>query len=46
MSHIAVGTNAPTFQLPTKNNQTVDLEQYRGKKNVVLLFYPMAWTPV
>lgn len=46
LSHIEVGEKAPSFKLPTNNQQTVELDQYRGKKNVVLLFYPLAWTPV
>lgn len=46
MSHIEVGQKAPLFKLPTHNQQQVDLAQYQGKNNVVLLFYPLAWTPV
>ncbi len=46
MSHIQIGQEAPLFALPSSEGQTVELQQYRGRKNVVLLFYPLAWTPV
>ena len=40
------GDKAPEFALPTKDSQVVSLKTYHGQKNVVLLFYPLAWTPV
>ena len=46
MTSISVGQPAPDFRLPTDNGETVELSQYRDKKNVVLVFYPLAWTPV
>ncbi|MCU0424962.1 MAG: redoxin domain-containing protein [Candidatus Kapabacteria bacterium] len=45
---IAVGQNAPDFALKTKTPEgpaTVKLADYRGK-NVILLFFPMAFTGV
>ena len=42
---LSVGTQAPDFTLPSKPGETVTLSQYRGK-NVVLLFYPAAFTGV
>ena len=36
---------APACQLALTGNQTVDLTSYRGKKNVVLYFYPKDDTP-
>lgn len=43
---LSVGDRAPDFELPTKGERIVRLSEYRGKKNVLLLFYPLAWTPV
>ena len=42
---LAVGDMAPDFSLPSQNGH-IELHQYRGQKHVVLLFYPLAWTPV
>ena len=46
MSEIAVGTEAPDFELRDQNAQSHQLSSYRGKKNVVLVFYPFAFTGV
>lgn len=43
---IKVGDPAPRFSLPALSGAEVSLEQYRGRKNVVLSFVPAAWTPV
>ena len=43
---IAVGTEAPDFELRDHNAQTHRLSSYRGDKNVVLVFYPFAFTGV
>ena len=43
---IAIGSNAPDFELRTHAGGTVRLSDYRGKKNVVLAFHPLAFTPV
>jgi len=43
---LKVGDPAPQFSLRTADAETITLEQYHGTKNVVLLFYPLAWTPV
>ena len=43
---VKVGDAAPDFLLPSITGQKVTLNQYRGKKNVVLSFVPAAWTPV
>jgi len=29
-----------------RNGETVRLGDFKGKKNVVLAFYPLDWTPV
>ncbi len=39
-----VGEPAPDFTLKTVGLRDVSLRDYRGK-NVVLLFYPLDWTP-
>jgi peroxiredoxin Q/BCP len=39
------GQAAPTFALPASTGETIDLSSFRGKKVVVLYFYPRADTP-
>jgi peroxiredoxin Q/BCP len=39
------GQPAPEFELPDADMQTVDLSTFKGKKNVVLYFYPKDGTP-
>lgn len=41
---IEVGTEAPDFVLKDQNNQDVRLSDFRGSKNVLLVFYPLAFT--
>ncbi|CAM3218552.1 peroxiredoxin [Stackebrandtia soli] len=43
---IAVGTTAPDFVLKDQNNQEVRLSDFVGQKNVLLVFYPLAFTGV
>jgi peroxiredoxin (alkyl hydroperoxide reductase subunit C) len=43
---LKVGDTAPDFTLPSISGEKVSLNQYRGKKNVVISFVPAAWTPV
>lgn len=43
---IAVGQTAPDFTLPNQDKQEVKLSEFKGKKNVVLVFYPLDWSPV
>ena len=42
---LKVGTQAPDFTLPSKPGETLTLSSLRGK-NVVLLFFPAAFTSV
>ena len=42
---LQVGQKAPTFSLPDSNMEMMDLASFRGKKNVVLFFYPKDGTP-
>ena len=39
------GDKAPDFSLPASEKETVRLSDFRGKKNVVLYFYPKDNTP-
>jgi len=43
-----VGDTAPDFELKSnlQKDKVVKLSEFRGKNNVVLAFYPLAWTPV
>ncbi|MEU3251687.1 peroxiredoxin [Streptomyces sp. NPDC006997] len=43
---IQVGEKAPDFELKDNHGRTVRLSDLRGDKNVVLLFYPFAFTGV
>ncbi len=43
---VKVGDQAPPFTLPSISGEKVSLNQFQGKKNVVLSFVPAAWTPV
>ena len=43
-----VGDMAPDFELKShlEKDKKVRLSDFRGQKNVVIAFYPLAWTPV
>ncbi len=41
---IAVGDEAPDFELPDQDRQPVRLSSFRGQKNVVVVFYPLSFT--
>ncbi|NLE81149.1 MAG: peroxiredoxin [Rhodococcus sp.] len=41
---LEVGSAAPDFTLKDQNNQEVTLSDFRGEKNVLLVFYPLAFT--
>ena len=43
---VTVGQPAPEFALKDQNQQEVKLADFKGKKNIVLLFYPLDWSPV
>jgi peroxiredoxin len=43
---IAVGQKAPEFTLKDQDQKEVKLSEFKGKKNVVLAFYPFDWSPV
>jgi peroxiredoxin len=43
---VEVGQEAPDFELRNQRGQTVRLSSFRGAKNVVLVFYPLAFSGV
>ncbi|MGH3344081.1 MAG: peroxiredoxin [Carbonactinosporaceae bacterium] len=43
---IEVGTPAPDFELKDQHGQSVKLSAFQGDRNVVLVFYPFAFTGV
>ncbi len=42
---VEVGQEAPDFEVRDQFGQPVRLSSFRGEKNVVLVFYPLAFTP-
>jgi len=42
---LQTGQLAPDFHLKSHTGEMVRLSDFRGK-NVVLVFFPLAWTPV
>jgi peroxiredoxin len=42
---IAVGQTAPDFTLKSQYDKEVKLSDFKGKKNAVLMFYPLDWSP-
>ncbi len=44
-TNLKVGEPAPDFTLLSDQWQPVKLSDYRGKKNVILAFYVLAFTP-
>lgn len=43
---VKVGDMAPDFTLKDQDQKEVKLSDFRGKKSVVLAFYPLDWSPV
>lgn len=43
---IEVGAVAPDFTLKDQNGEDVTLSSFRGEKNVLIVFYPLAFTGV
>jgi mycoredoxin-dependent peroxiredoxin len=42
---VQVGERAPDFTLRDQNGQKVALSSFQGEKNVLLVFYPFAFSP-
>ncbi|MBI3596059.1 MAG: thioredoxin-dependent thiol peroxidase [Nitrospirae bacterium] len=45
VKELKVGDAAPDFRLPSTEGREISLKEFRGKKNVVLYFYPKDDTP-
>src|SRR5579864_3350904 len=43
---LSVGAVAPEFALKDQSQKEVKLSDFHGKKNVVIVFYPLDWSPV
>jgi len=43
---VEIGDEAPDFELPDQHGTPVRLSSFRGSKNVVLVFYPLAFSGV
>ena len=43
---IEIGSLAPDFKLKNQHGEEVSLSSFKGKKNVVLLFYPFAFSGI
>ena len=43
---IAIGQPAPDFALKDQNQKEVTLSDFAGKRNVVLIFYPLDFSPI
>lgn len=43
---VKVGEKATDFTLPSVSGEKISLNQFKGKKNVVISFVPAAWTPL
>jgi len=43
---LKVGDKAPDFTLTDHHNHTVTLSSFQGKKHVVLIFHPLAFTSI
>lgn len=43
---LEIGQTAPEFRLKGPGGQFVSLSEYRGRKHVVVVFYPLAFSPV
>ena len=40
-----IGDSAPNFALEDQFGRKIELSQFQGKSHVLLLFYPLDWTP-
>ena len=43
---VEIGDEAPDFELPDSEDGKTKLSDYRGRKNVLLVFYPLAFSPI
>jgi len=45
MTLIQAGADAPEFDLDSHLDERVQLSAHKGKKNLLLVFYPLDFTP-
>ena len=43
---LIIGDQAPNFELVNQFGENVSLEQFKGKKNVVIVFYPLSFSGI
>ena len=43
---VTTGESAPEFDLAVRKGERVRLSDFRGRRNVLLVFHPFAWTTV
>lgn len=43
---LIIGDHAPDFELPNQFGETVKLSDFRGKKPVVIVFYPLSFSGI
>jgi peroxiredoxin len=43
---VTIGSSAPDFSLKDQSGRAVTLSSYRGAKNVLLVFFPLAFTGI
>ena len=43
---LAIGSVAPDFELVNQHGQKISLSSYQGKKNLVVIFYPFAFSGI
>ena len=43
---VEIGDQAPDFELPDQGREPVRLSSFRGRKNVVLVFYPLSFSGI
>jgi peroxiredoxin len=43
---LRVGQYAPDFVLTSHDGDKIRLSDYLGRKNAVIAFFPLAWTPI
>ena len=46
MAKIETGSEAPEFDLEVTGSERARLADYRGRRNLLLVFHPFAWTPI
>jgi peroxiredoxin len=44
--NVQIGQQAPDFTLTSHLGTEITLSDFRGHRNVVIAFFPLAWTPI